>query len=179
MPTMTMQVGVVLGRRKAKSPWLDWMWEARAILPDPAEAAPGTLLAADADDALYYGGAATLEAHTTETQGYLGNLASGEPRIWVVLRPQPGDAMPEIVKVTCDPAEGEGYSETGWDIVNAAPMPEPIQAALAAFVDEHHVETVFVKRQRDRQNPEALAHGLKGPERDRLMREQRARKNGE
>jgi hypothetical protein len=178
MPTMTMQVGVVLGRRRAKSPWLDWMWEARTILPDPADAAPGASLGGDADDQLFYGGSATLEAHTIETQNYRDNLTCGAPRIWVILRPQPGDAMPEVVKVTCDPTEGEGYSETGWDIVNAAPMPEPVQAALAAFIAEHHVETVFVKRKRDRQDPEALAHGLKGPERDRYVREMRAREGG-
>jgi hypothetical protein len=175
---MTMQVGVILGRRKAKSPWLDWMWEARAILPDPADAAAGASLGGDADDQLFYGGPSTLEAHTIETQNYRDNLASGDPRIWVILRPQPGDAMPDVVKVTCDPTEGEGYSETGWDIVNAAPMPEPVQAALAAFIAEHHVDTVFVKRQRDRQDPEALAHGLKGPERDRYMRGKRASEDG-
>ena len=36
-------------------------------------------------------------------------------------------------------------------------MPKPMQEAVAAFVAEHHVEQVFVKRKRDRANPEALA----------------------
>jgi hypothetical protein len=36
-------------------------------------------------------------------------------------------------------------------------MPEQLQEAIAAFVTEHHVERAFVKRKRDRANPDALA----------------------
>ena len=41
------------------------------------------------------------------------------------------------------------------------PMPKPMQEAIAAFVAEHHVEQAFVKRKRDRANPDALAR--RGP----------------
>jgi hypothetical protein len=40
-----------------------------------------------------------------------------------------------------------------------------VQDAVAAFVAEHHVEEVFVKRKRDRANPEAMAR--RGPPVDR------------
>jgi hypothetical protein len=43
-------------------------------------------------------------------------------------------------------------------------MPEVIRDAIEAFVAEHHVERTFVKRKRDRANPEAL--GRHGPLRD-------------
>jgi hypothetical protein len=36
-------------------------------------------------------------------------------------------------------------------------MPESVRAVIAEFVAEHHVEHPFVKRQRDRANPEAMA----------------------
>ncbi len=36
-------------------------------------------------------------------------------------------------------------------------MPAAIQEWLAAFVEAHHVERPFVKRKRDRADPEALA----------------------
>jgi hypothetical protein len=170
MPTFTMDIGVILERRKAKSPWLDVIWEAQAILPEPAAAETGSPLGANGDGELIYGGAAVLEAHTIETGFYRDNMTSGAPRIWVVLRPQADGSQPAVVKVTCDPTEGEGYTETGWDIVNMVPMPEPIQLALADFIAAHHVEQPFIKRKRDRQDPEALAHGLKGPDRDRFLR---------
>jgi hypothetical protein len=178
MPTFTMDIGVVLERRKAKSAWLDVVWEAQAVLSEPAAAEVGTPLGPNGEGELFYGGSAVLEAHTVETQFYRDNISSGAPRIWVVLRAQPGDARPEIVKVTCDPTEGEGYTETGWDIVNMVPMPETIQLALIDFIDRHHVDQPFIKRKRDRQDPEALALGRKGPDRDRFLREQRQREGG-
>jgi hypothetical protein len=36
-------------------------------------------------------------------------------------------------------------------------MPASVQEAVAAFVAEHHVERPFVKRKRDRADPQALA----------------------
>ncbi len=59
--------------------------------------------------------------------------------------------------VTADPAEGEALTEPGAEIVEAVPMPAAIQEWLAAFVEAHHVERPFVKRKRDRADPEALA----------------------
>jgi HPt (histidine-containing phosphotransfer) domain-containing protein len=36
-------------------------------------------------------------------------------------------------------------------------MPLRMREALQAFVQEHHVDTAFVKRKRDEADPEALA----------------------
>jgi hypothetical protein len=171
MPTFTMEVGVVLERRKAKSPWLDVVWEAHAVLAEPAAAMPGASLGSGGGGDLFYAGAATLEVHTIEAGYYRDNLATGDPKLWVVIRPRNDDPTPEVVKVTCDPTEGEGYTETGWDTVNMVPMPDAVRAALAAFVEEHHVDKPFIKRKRDRQDPESLAHGRKGPDRDRFLRD--------
>jgi len=178
MPTTKIEVGVVLERRPARSPWLDVIWEARGILPAPAAAEPGAPLGRAGEGELVYGGAATLELHTSDTAYYRDNLASGAPQVWVVLRAQAGDGLPEIAKATCDPNEGEGYAGAGWDIVNVAPMPAAIAAILEAFVAAHHVEQAFVKRKRDRADPEALAVGARGPERDRLERARRERDAG-
>jgi hypothetical protein len=54
-------------------------------------------------------------------------------------------------------------TEAGEQIVESLPMPEQLQDAIAAFVTEHHVERAFVKRKRDRANPDALAR--RGPPR--------------
>jgi hypothetical protein len=177
MPTMTMQVGVVLEKRKARSAWLDLIWEARAVLTEPPAAETGAALGKDGEGELFYGGEATLEAHTVGTPYYRDNISTGQPRIWVVLRAPEGAGLPEIVKVTCDPTEGEGYTETGWNIVNIVPMPEPIIAALMAFIDDYHIDQPYIKRKRDRIDPESLAFGAKGPERDRILRELREKES--
>ena len=49
--------------------------------------------------------------------------------------------------------------QAGEQIVESLPMPEQLQDAIAAFVAEHHVERTFVKRKRDRANPDVLARG--------------------
>jgi hypothetical protein len=171
MAGYALTVGVVLTRRPSSSPWQDVVWEASAVLPDAPAAAPGTPLGRDGEARMFYAGAQELAVHPQETEHYRSNLMAEPPRLWVVLRPTGGDSLPEVVRVTCDPSEGEGFSETGWDVVNALPMPEAVQAALAAFVAEHHVEKPFYKRKRRDANPEALAFGRRGPERDRMLRE--------
>jgi hypothetical protein len=45
------------------------------------------------------------------------------------------------------------------------PMPDIVRDTVAAFIAEHHVEDVFVKRKRDRANPDSLGRrppGAKG-----------------
>ena len=50
-----------------------------------------------------------------------------------------------------------GVEKPGTDLVETVPMPDLIREAVAAFVAEHHVEQVFIKRKRDRADPQALA----------------------
>jgi hypothetical protein len=67
--------------------------------------------------------------------------------------------------VTAEPSEGETFTESATDIVETLPMPEPVRVAIAAFVAEHYVEHPFVRRNRDRANPEAMAR--RTPSKDR------------
>ena len=79
------------------------------------------------------------------------------------MRPTGVEPPYDIVAVTADPAEGEALTESGNDLVDVVPMPEPVRAVVEAFVAEHHVERPFYKRKRDRADPEALAR--RGPQR--------------
>jgi len=112
---------------------------------------------------MFYAGAAEIELYRSETGNYRDNLNSGIPSIWISLQATGGDPPYEIAAVTADPAEGESLTEAGTAIVEAVAMPEPVRAAIAAFVLQHHVEAVFHKRKRDRADPEAMAR--RGPRR--------------
>ncbi len=48
MPTTAIDIGVVLERRPARSAWLDVIWEARSVFPEPAAAERGAALGATA-----------------------------------------------------------------------------------------------------------------------------------
>ncbi len=150
-------VGVVVERRKAQSPWIDFTWRPAAVLAGSPQAAPWTRLSGEGDDATFYAGSVEIELYRTETGNYRYNLATGEPLLWVALRPTSVDPPYEVFGVTADPAEGEAWTEAGDDLIDAVPMPEPVRTLVEAFIAEHDVERPFIKRKRDRADPEVLA----------------------
>jgi Protein of unknown function (DUF3305) len=161
LPPAKIAVGVVVERRKAASPWIDFTWKPITALPGLPDALPWTILEQDGDTTTFYVGAAETELYRTETSNYRNNLATGAPMLWVALRPTGVEPPYELFAVTADPAEGEAWTEAGSDLVDVVTMPEAVRAAIDAFVVEHHVEQSFHKRERDRADPEALAR--RGP----------------
>ena len=149
-------VGVVVERRKAVSPWIDFTWRPVAVLPGEPQATAWTVLSENAETTVFYAGRAEVGLYASDTSNYRDNLSTGDPKLWVVLRPT--DAQPpfEVVCVTADGSEGEGFTAAGNDIVEYVPMPKPILDVIDAFIAEHHVEHQFYKRKRNRADPEAL-----------------------
>ena len=145
-PLATIPVGIVIERRKAKSAWSDFVWRPVAVLPGVPDTAPWTALDGDADRTNFYGGAAEIALYRSDTSGYRDNLATGTALLWVVLKPTGREPPYEIAAVTAEPSEGEAFTESGTNLVEALPMPEPVRTAVAEFVAKHHVEHPFVKR---------------------------------
>jgi hypothetical protein len=156
-PHAGITVGVVVERRKAASPWADFIWRPVAVLPGQPDAAPWTVLSTAGDTTSFYAGMAEVALYRGDTGSYRDNLASAVPSLWVALRPTGAEPPYDVVAVTADPAEGESFTQAGDDIVEALPMPAAVRDIVKAFVAEHHVEQTFVKRKRDRADPEALA----------------------
>ena len=156
-PLVRIPVGVVVERRKAMSPWVDYVWRPVAVLAGEPETAPWTVLAADEETTTFYAGSASVDLYQSETTYYRDNLRSEAPLLWVVLRPTDREPPYDVFMVTANPAEGEAFTEPATDLVETVPMPDPIRETVAAFVAEHHVEQVFFKRKRDRADPQALA----------------------
>jgi hypothetical protein len=155
-PLVSIPVGVVVERRKANSQWVEHVWRPLAVLASVPETNPWTPLSEEKDRATFYVGSAEVALYPTETTQYRDNLVSGSPSLWVVLCPTGAEPPYEIHTVTADPAEGEGMTTTGTNLVDAVPMPNEIADTIGAFVSQHHVERVFFKRKRDRADPEAL-----------------------
>jgi Protein of unknown function (DUF3305) len=153
----TTEIGVLVERRVLDNPWIDHVWAPVAALAGAPAAAPWTVLSETPRATRYYAGAFRLEFFGSDTTMYRENLRSGRPSLWVSLRR--ADAPPGVVLhlVTADPAEAEALTEPGTDVIDTVAMPLEIQARLAAFVEAHHVERPFVKRKRDRADPEAMA----------------------
>lgn len=159
---VSIPVGVIVERSKGATLWAEFYWRAVSVLPGQPDTAPWTKLSDDGERVSFYAGTAEVQLYPTETGFYRDNLQSGAPALWVALRPVEADPPFVVSVVTADPNEGEGLTETATELVEQVPMPAVIQQVVAAFVAEHHVEQPFVKRKRDRANPEALARRSRG-----------------
>ena len=156
-PLLRLSVGVVVERRKPDSPWIDFIWRGIGVLPDEPEMTPWTVLREQEGTTLFYAGSAIVDLYRSETARYRDNLATGAPSVWIVLTPSEGAWPYAVSAVTADPAEGEAFTEAGANLVEAVPMPQMLHEAIENFIAEHHVESEFVKRERRRADPEALA----------------------
>jgi hypothetical protein len=157
LPLLRIPVGVVVERRKADSPWIDFVWRGTGVLPDEPEMTSWTVIREQEGTTLFYAGSATVDLYRSETERYRDNLATGAPSVWIVLTPSEGAWPYAVSAVTADPAEGEAFTAAGANLVEAVPMPESLHEAIENFIAEHPVETEFVKRERRRADPEALA----------------------
>ncbi len=147
------EVGVIVRRTKVDNPWIDHVWAPADVLEEAPQTPPRTKLSANETEELFYAGAAVIELFPSETGNYRDNLIDGDPQLWIGLKEAEGGAEVELVAVTADPTEGESLFESGL-LVGKSPMPPAIAAWIAAYVDAHHVERVFQKRQRDKSGPD-------------------------
>jgi hypothetical protein len=147
-------VGIVVERRPAISPWADWLWTPVQALPDAPDIAPMTSLGkGEGARERFYAGAAQVSLYKADTAHFRDNFNQALPQLWVAIRPTGIDPPIELVGVTADPHEGEGYGEQVGDIVEPVPMPPQIIARVLAFFDAHHVERAFFKRKREAHDP--------------------------
>lgn len=158
-------VGVVVAKRKLKGPWAEHAWLPRAILPAVPAADRWARLGTEGDDELFYAGPAEIWLERGATAHYRDNLTAAQPSLWVSLRPVGGDEY-EVGTATADPYEGEGMAEAIGEVVEAVPMPPEIQAKVAAFYEAFHVERPFIKRQRDRADPDGMGRRSRTGPRD-------------
>lgn len=150
----TMPLGVVIERRRSDHPWIDYTWRPVEVIPgapplDPH--GPWTLLGEGDGWIRFHAGTLTLNLYRSETETYRINLSQEAPRVFVVLRGSDDCAVDhEMIPfiVTADPFEAQHYLDSGEDMVEVVPMPPEVLALVSDFVAEHHVEEVFVKRQR-------------------------------
>jgi len=157
LPLVSIPVGVVVERRKADSPWVDFIWRGIAVLPDEPSTQAWTVLREQDGTTLFYAGSATVDLYPSETARYRDNLASGSPSIWIVLSPSEGAWPYSVAAATADPAEGEASTEAGANLVEAVPMPAVLRETIEGFIAEHHIEREFFKRKRQQADPEVLA----------------------
>ena len=155
--SQTMPLGVIVERREIDNPWQRHRWSVVGMFPGAREIDAPQVLRAQPGWVQYH--AATLPAtlHSGETEGYKRNLANAAPVVYVLLRPDDdagvgvgGDDPPRPFLVTVCPYEAQDYLDAGDmdESVESVPMPDGLEAWVAAYVNAHHVDEPFHKRKR-------------------------------
>lgn len=154
MPITTLRISVLAIRRPAVTRWGAGELRPCSVLPQEPDAAPHTMLYAENGVETWYLGGRDLVLYSGDTLHHQDNLVSGRPALWVALRGQDPKTA-EIVNVTADPYEGEGYASDLDLFVEPVPMPAAIEAQIADFVMRYHVDIPFKKRKRHVVDPNA------------------------
>lgn len=155
-PTLSVPVAVLAESRPGVTIWQARVWRPLAVLEEAPPVPAWTRLREEAGREVFFAGTAEVTLHRTDTPNYKDNLEAAQPLIWVLLRPEPDGEGVMLQAVTVDPGEAEIFTEGPRDILESLPMPPGIRSLLAEFVRDHHVERVFHKRKRDRQDPDSM-----------------------
>ncbi len=166
--TQTIDLGVVVEKRRIDHPWQEWSWLPVAVIPGAPKVEGWTVMTTDPDCIQYHAATLPLELHRKETEGYLVNLADRVPSVYVVLRDNDDDDEDEeggedtpmtVHLVSASAFDAQDYMDSGEEIVEAVPMPPDLIAWVQAFADKHHVEERFIKRKRDKLKIEETKFG--------------------
>lgn len=134
-------------------------WRVLGLLPGAAPVRKPRLLREGGEHVRYHAATLALELHRRETQGYLYNLGSGVPSIFVVLRDDETapDGRPAPFHVTACPLEAQGYLDSSEEVVERVPMPDVVREWVESFVARHHREEPSLKGKRARARTVAFA----------------------
>lgn len=161
-PLTHVRVGVVLEQTASAGPWAVTQWRVTdLIIGGGPAAAPQTLAAGPGWERLYAGNL-EIRLFRDAIAGYLHNLGSAQPVVYVILRPdEEGDGMHPFHLTVC-PVEAQDYLVGGAEIVETVPMPAAICAWVQAFVDRNPQPEPFRKRRQTAKTTET-AGGGSGP----------------
>jgi Protein of unknown function (DUF3305) len=160
----SLPVGVVVERHSLDNPWQDHEWVSVDVVPGAGPVEEWLELGRGDGWVRYLIGSAPLELHRRETEAYKVNLSRDQPLIYVLLRSdEDPDARHEIklFLVTASPYEAQDYLDADGNILHSVPMPADMIAWIEAFIDKHHVDEPFYKRQRQRYDPNDAGFGVK------------------
>ena len=149
----SLDVGVIVERRKINHPWQEWEWKAVGVFIGAAAPDEWTEVASGEGWTHFHAATLPIELHRRETEAYVHNLNTQSPSVYVVMREdEDGETgFPFYVDiVTASPYDAQDYLDSGEELVERVAMPDPIIAWVEHFIAQHHVEEKFIKRRRDK-----------------------------
>ena len=140
-------LGVVMERRLIDNPWRRYEWRTASVIPGAKGLMEWQEMGRGPQWTRFYAGSLPLKLYRKETEGYRTNLSQPTPSLYVVLR-NIDEEYPTPFLVTVCPYEAADYEVSGDERADKVPMPPEILALVGHFINAHHVEEPFAKRQR-------------------------------
>ncbi len=173
-------LGVTIAREAVTSVWQDHIWRPVSVFLDAEPISQWRLLETRPGYEHFHVATLMLELHRKETPGYIANLTSADPGLYVVIRPgaetTDGTEPVHVHIITASPHDVEAYGHLGDEVIGKVALPEAVLDVLEAFIAHHHVEAGFKKRKR-KEHHKAEDHQF-GQEPIHVLRE-RMRKAGQ
>ncbi|MCV6596862.1 MAG: DUF3305 domain-containing protein [Mangrovicoccus sp.] len=159
---IALPMGLVVERRASAHPWAQWIWQpVAAYLIGESTPPDWSVLRQEGEVTRYHAGVLPLVLHRKDTEALRLNLMLPEPELYAVLQ-ESQDSGPFPYRphaITASSYEAQDYHDSGDDLIEKLPMPEPVAALIQAFVEHHHHEVPFKKRRRDRLDLEEQKFG--------------------
>lgn len=147
MNTPSLPIAVVMQRRRLDNPWQSEKWEAVEVRPGRRDAAAGEPQLLEREEGrerwLWEGLEITL--YTDEAEGYLMNVGSPEPRVFVCWRLDKDRARPEMATVSY--SEASRWIE-GSESVDGVPLAPELVPWIRSFAERHYRPEPKRKRRR-------------------------------
>ncbi len=134
--TATYPLAVIMERVRLADRWATERWEAKSVVPDSESAGSAERVILDDGgtmQVLFPG--MTLRLESAEAEGYLLNLTSPEPRVFVLWRVEEDLARPQQLTVSYN--EGTRWADTD-EAVDGVPLPEELVSWITQFAVAHY-----------------------------------------
>jgi hypothetical protein len=139
MQAARIAVDVIMEREQLQNRWVTERWQAHAVAPAGAGAAPSVERMAGGPHERWRFHRLPVDLHPSESEGYYLNLTSPDPKAFVMWRradDRDPAAHPVIVTLSYNEA---GRFMDGGEQVDGVPLDEALAAVLRVFVAAHYV----------------------------------------
>ena len=129
-------IAVIMERERLANRWATERWEAKGVVRDETPAGSGerVILKDERVTQILFPGF-VLRLHPDESEGYIYNITSPQPKIFIMWRMQDDVARPESLSVSYH--EGARWMDTE-ECVGGVGLPPDLLAWIAEFAAEHY-----------------------------------------
>ncbi|TFW09757.1 DUF3305 domain-containing protein [Oxalobacteraceae bacterium OM1] len=135
MRLASLDIAVLMQRRRVKHPWADDAWSAVGVVRNHGQLPPVQQLESAPDQEYYLVSGLELGLYPDENDGYYENWVAPEPKVFVMWRMEEGRAVPVLASVSY--VEGTRMFDSG-ERADGVPMPGDIHAWLGEYLAAHY-----------------------------------------